>query len=186
MSNWIPSRGRCFFGGAACRSTWAASPRASWQTKSSRTLRSGGIFQALVSVGGDIAVGAPPPGKPGWSVAIDQIGDRGDAEIRLLLRHQAVSTSGSRERYFLLDDQMCSHVVARGGSSCADVSTAVSVVAASGLEADGLATALLVLGRERSDALLSRYPDARAYWATEVPLAGRLPHGHTLAPESQR
>ena len=149
-------------------------------------LRSDGIFQALVSVGGVIAAGAPPPGKRGWSVAIDQIGDRGDAEIRLLLRHQAVSTSGSRERYFLLGDQMCSHVLARNAASCADVSTAVSVVASSGLEADGLATALLALGRERSDALLSRYPDARAYWASEVPLAGRLPHGHTLAPESQR
>lgn len=139
------------------------------------TLRSGGIFQALVSVGGDIAAGAPPPGKPGWSVAIDQIGDRGEAEIRLLLRHQAVSTSGSRERYFLLGDQVCSHVVTRDGTSCADVSAAVSVVASSGLEADGLATALLALGREGSDVLLSRYPDARALWASEVPLAARQP-----------
>ncbi len=149
-------------------------------------LRSDGIVQALVSVGGDIAAGAPPPGKRGWSVAIDQIGDRGDAEVPLLLRHQALSTSGSRERYFLLGDQMCSHVLARSDANCADVSTAVSVVASSGLEADGLATALLALGRERSDALLSRYPDARAYWAPEVPLAGRQPHGHTLGPESQR
>ena len=149
-------------------------------------LRSDGIVQALVSVGGEIAAGAPPPGKRGWSVAIDRIGDRGDAEIRLLLRRQALSTSGSRERYFLLGDQMCSHVIARDATTCADVSTAVSVVASSGLEADGLATALLALGRERSDVLLARYPDARAYWAPEAPLAPRQPQRHVPAAESQR
>lgn len=149
-------------------------------------LRSDGIFQALVSVGGDIAAGAPPPGKRGWSVAIDQIGDRGDAEIRLLLRHQALSTSGSRERYFLLGDQMCSHVLAKNDASCADVSTAVSVVASSGLEADGLATALLALGRERSDVLLSRYPDVRVYWASRRPPAARQLHRQTVPTESQR
>lgn len=149
-------------------------------------LRSRGISRALISVGGDVAAGAPPPGERGWSVALDQVGDRGDSEIQLLLRHQAVSTSGSRERYFLWGDQMCSHVVARDSASCADVSTAVSVVASSGFEADGLATALLALGRERSDALLSRYPGARAYWAPESSLARREPHGHVVAPESQR
>ena len=149
-------------------------------------LKSRGISQALVSVGGDIAAGAPPPGKRGWSVAIDQIGDRGDSEIQLLLRHQAVSTSGSRERYFLLGDQMCSHVVARDDANCTEVSTAVSVVASSGLLADGLATGLLALGRDRSDVLLSHYPDVRAYWASEVPSAARQSRRHIVDPESQR
>ncbi|MDE0106893.1 MAG: FAD:protein FMN transferase [Bryobacterales bacterium] len=138
-------------------------------------LQSGGISQALVSVGGDIAAGAPPPGKPGWSVAIDQIGDRGDAEIQLLLRHQAVSTSGSRERYFLLGGQICSHVVVRDDASCTDVSTAVSVVASSGLDADGLATALLALGRDRSEALLTHYPDVQVYWASRGRASARQP-----------
>ena len=149
-------------------------------------LKSRGISQALVSVGGDIAAGAPPPGKRGWKVAIDQIGDRGDSEIQLLLRHQAVSTSGSRERYFLLGDQMCSHVVARDGASCTDVSTAVSVVASSGLVADGLATGLLALGRDRSDVLLSHHPDVRVYWASQGPAAGRQPQQYVLPTASQR
>ena len=149
-------------------------------------LQSGGVSQALVSVGGDIAAGAPPPGKRGWNVAIDQVGDRGDAEIQLLLRHQAVSTSGSRERYFLLGDQMCSHVVARDDASCTDVSTAVSVVASSGLVADGLATGLLALGRDRSDVLLAHYPDVRVYWASQGPAAGRQLQRHVPPTESQR
>lgn len=144
--------------------------------KALEALQSGGISQALVSVGGDIAASAPPPGKRGWSVSIDQIGDRGDAEIQLLLRHQAVSTSGSRERYFLLGDQICSHVVARDGDGCTDVSTAVSVVASRGLEADGLATALLALGPDRSDVLLSRYPDVQVYWASPGRAAAGQPH----------
>ena len=149
-------------------------------------LKSRGISQALVSVGGDIAAGAPPPRRRGWRVAIDQIGDRGGSEIQLLLRHQAVSTSGSRERYFLLGDQMCSHVIARDDASCTDVSTAVSVVASSGLVADGLATGLLALGQGRSDVLLSHYPDVRVYWASQGPAAGRQTQQHVLPTESQR
>ena len=151
-----------------------------------KTLRQAGISRALVSVAGDIAAGAPPQGTDGWSIAIDQTGERGDSEFQLLLRNQAVSTSGGRERYFLAGDQKCSHILAGEDVRCVDVLRAVSVVASSGLEADGLATALVALGRARSAALLSRYPHVLVYWSSDS-LPSSLPaHQRIPSTDSQR
>ena len=128
------------------------------------SLRQAGVSRALVAVAGDIVAGAPPPGKEGWSVAVDAAGARGTVERKLALRNQAVSTSGSRERNYASNGKRCSHIVTRWSATCAETGPAVSVVAPTGLEADGLATALLALGRERSGKLLASHPEARAYW----------------------
>ena len=151
-----------------------------------KSLRQAGISHALVSVAGDIAAGAAPPGAVGWRVAIDQTGPRGDSEVQLLLQDQAVSTSGGRERYFHTGGQKCSHILAGNDGRCVDVSTAVSVVASSGLEADGLATALVALGRARSAALLSRYPHVQVYWSSELQPSSQTAHQRMPSTESQR
>ena len=128
------------------------------------SLRRSGISRALVSMAGDIVAGEPPPGEDGWRVAIDH----GGPGLDLLLSNEAVSTSGGRSRYYLAGGRRCSHILAGGGADCVDADAAVSVVAGSGLEADALATALVALGRDRSAALLARYPQARAYWAPDA------------------
>ena len=140
------------------------------------SLRQAGVSRALVAVAGDIAVGAPPPGKRGWPVAVDAAGARGSVERELVLRNQAVSTSGSRERNYASNGKRCSHIVTRLSAPCAETGPAVSVVAPTGLEADGLATALLALGRERSGKLLASHPAARAYWV-EVSPRGKVSPG---------
>ncbi len=131
-------------------------------------LRRAGVNTALVAIAGDIAAGAPPPGEPGWPVDLDATGARGTLERNLLLRNQAVSTSGSRERYYLADGKRCSHIVTQSTAPCADTGLAVSVVAPTGLEADGLATALLALGRDRAGEILARRPAVQVYWAEAV------------------
>ena len=151
-----------------------------------KTLRIAGVDRALVSVGGDIVAGAPPPGTDGWAVAISQFGNRRESEVQLLLRHEAVSTSGSRERYFLAGDRKCSHILARNASNCVDASIAASVVAPSGLEADGLATALVVLGSTHSAELLARYPNVRVYWSTGGRADSPPPHQRRPSTDSQR
>ena len=140
-----------------------------------QALGQAGVQRALVAIAGDIAVGAPPPGEQGWRVALDAAGARATVERELLLRKQAVSTSGSRARYYLADGNRCSHIVTRPSGSCADAGPAVSVVAPTGLEADGLATALLALGRRRSSALLAGRPGVRAYWAAGTAPTGEAP-----------
>ena len=136
-----------------------------------QTLAAAGVPVALVAIAGDVAVGAPPPGERGWRIGLDAIGERGTVERHLVLRHQAVSTSGSRERHYFVRGKRCSHVVTRSSAPCLETSAAVSVVAESGLLADGLATALLALGRRRSGELLAKLPEVRVYWASDAPAA---------------
>ena len=132
-----------------------------------RVLRSADVPRALVAIAGDIVAGDAPPGEPGWAVGIDAVGPRGSTERRILLRHQGVSTSGGRERRWALNGRECSHIVTRSPEPCADPATAVSVVAPTGAQADGLATALVAAGRGRSDEMLRGRSGVRAYWAAE-------------------
>lgn len=139
-----------------------------------------GVSRSLVALAGDIVAGEAPPGKEGWQVAVDAAGARGAPELELVLRNQAVSTSGSRERSYMVNRLRCSHVVTRASAPCADSRPAVSVVAPTGLEADGLATALLAMGKQRSEQFLEARPAVRAFWFGGDP-QGPMPHGESLS-----
>ena len=130
-----------------------------------RVLERAGVERAMVSVAGDIATGEAPPGQPGWRVGLDATGIRGGIERHLVLRRQAVSTSGSRERFYETDGRRCSHILGRSEDPCVDAVHAVSVVAPTGMEADALATALVAMGPEAGTRLLKGMPGVRAYWA---------------------
>lgn len=134
-----------------------------------RALAKRGIESAMVSIAGDIAVGDPPPGERGWTVGLDAVGAPGRVERVLVVRNQGVSTSGSRARFHRIGERRCSHILPPEEGSCTDPNLAVSVVAPTAAEADGLATALVALGRERSEALLSKLPRVQVYWAGGAP-----------------
>jgi thiamine biosynthesis lipoprotein len=105
-----------------------------------------GVRSALVAISGDLAFSGPPPGHSGWRI---------EAGGRIVeLASGAVSTSGAAEQHL----GPYSHIVdPRTGMGITDPIT-VTVVARSGIEADALATAISVLGRERGMALAGRRP----------------------------
>lgn len=109
-----------------------------------------GVRSALVAVSGDLAFSGPPPGRKGWRI---------EAGGRVLeVSHAAVSTSGAAEQHL----GPYSHIVdPRTGMGITDRIT-VTVVAPFGIEADALATAISVLGRERGMALARRRPGVSA------------------------
>jgi thiamine biosynthesis lipoprotein len=105
-----------------------------------------GVRSALVAVSGDLAFSGPPPGRKGWRI------DAGGRVVEL--SHAAVSTSGAAEQHL----GPYSHIVdPRTGIGITDPVT-VTVIAPRGIEADALATAISVLGRERGMALARRRP----------------------------
>ena len=110
-----------------------------------RILRSHGITSALVDGGGDIAVSEPPPGKLGWRVQIEP--DATDKTSRsLLLKNQAVATSGDRYRFVEIDGKRYSHIVdPRTGVGLTSRLT-VTVIAKNAADADAYASAVSVLG----------------------------------------
>ncbi|MEW4570259.1 FAD:protein FMN transferase [Tautonia sp. JC769] len=125
-------------------------------------LRGAGITRALVAGAGDIVVGDPPPGRPGWRVGIASADAEAGERRMLCLRNQAVSTSGDAERFVEIEGVRYSHIVdPRTGLGLTGRSS-VTVVAPDGTTSDSLATAISVLGPDRGLALAEDTEGAEA------------------------
>ena len=129
-----------------------------------------GVPSALVAVSGDIACGAPPPGQPGWRVRIHDDDLEGtDVPAVLRLSHMAVSTSGNAEQHLDIDGRRYSHVIdPRSRTGLLDDIT-VTVIAPHGMDADGPATAIGVLGVDKGLDLIERHPAAAAFIVLRTP-----------------
>jgi thiamine biosynthesis lipoprotein len=119
-----------------------------------------GITGALVNVGGSSTVtyGIKSDGTP-WKVAVldprDVTGFLGVLELEGV---NHISTSGDYEKYFEKDGKRYHHILDPATGYPADSGLiAVTVVSASGAEADALSTACFVLGRDKAAALLEKY-----------------------------
>jgi thiamine biosynthesis lipoprotein len=110
-----------------------------------------GIRSALVAMSGDLAIGDAPPGKRGWKVAA------GDPERLLELSNAAVSTSGDIEQHLDAAGVRYSHIIDPATGMGLTHAPVVTVIARRGIDADGLATAVSVMGEERGRAVVEAY-----------------------------
>jgi thiamine biosynthesis lipoprotein len=109
-----------------------------------------GIKSALVAASGDLAFSDAPPGEKGWKIAIDAL-DR-----PLSLTNAAVSTSGSTEQSFVVNGVRYSHIIDPKTGLGLTTGITTTVIAAHGIDADGMATAINVLGPERGLAFIEK------------------------------
>ncbi len=122
-------------------------------------LRGVGMPRALLSAGGDIAVGDPPPGRSGWRV---RAWDADEEHAWLTVSNCGVSTSGDTEQFVEIDGRLHSHIIdPRSGIRYGDPLLA-TIVAPNAALSDALATACVVLGKDGSEQLLSQYPEVNA------------------------
>jgi thiamine biosynthesis lipoprotein len=124
-------------------------------------LRRHGVTRALLEAGGDIVAGDPPPGLPGWRVAVPE-GGRAVRASAAALANAAVATSGDTEQFVLIEGVRYSHVIDPQTGLGLTTRRQATVVAEDGVTADGLATALVVLDAERGAALLRAFPQVVA------------------------
>jgi len=118
----------------------------------SSLLKAQGQENFLVEIGGEVyAAGYRKDGSP-WRVGINQ--PDSTASLRATyqvvpLHNQAMATSGDYRNYFEIQGQRYSHIIdPRTGYPVDNGVVSVSVVAGSCIFADGLATALMVMGPE--------------------------------------
>lgn len=113
------------------------------------------IGRALCSIDGEVrALAGRADGTP-WSVGIDRpdSATRGDHSV-LMLEEASVATSGDYRHYVEIRGKRLSHTmdpVTR--SPLVDAPSSVTVMARSCMQADAMATALMVLGMERGAGL---------------------------------
>lgn len=114
-----------------------------------------GIERALVDAGGDLSVGRPPPGADGWVVAVRAFEREVEQRpLALSLSRASVATSGDLFRWLEIGGVRRSHVIDPRSGLGLERRIAATVIAPSGAVADGLASALCVLGAERGIALV--------------------------------
>jgi thiamine biosynthesis lipoprotein len=120
-----------------------------------------GAARVMVDAGGDMATGGAGSEEDPWTVALQDPADFGAAAGVVRLDGVAVATSGDYLQSFTTDRAEHHIIDPRTGRSPRETS-AVSVVARTAMEADGLSTALLVLGPSDGLALLAGTPGAEA------------------------
>ena len=111
-----------------------------------------GVSSALVSLGGNIqAIGTKPDGSS-WKVGIrDPKGGQQDYIGVLSVENQAVVTSGGCERYFEEDGKTYIHIInPRTGYPADGDLLSVTIVSRDGTLADGMSTALYIMGYEKA------------------------------------
>ena len=122
-----------------------------------QVLKRSGLPSFLIDGGGDLLLGEAPPGKPGWRVATPA----GPIDTSRV----AIATSGSSYRYLEQNGIRYSHLIdPRTGFGIVDPRS-VTVLAPTGIQADGLASAASVLGEEGWSRRRADFPQARIIWS---------------------
>ncbi len=132
-------------------------------------LRQHGITRALVAAGGDIAVGDPPPDKPGWKVGIAPLKNpQTEPELYLTLKNAGVSTAGDSEQFVEIAGKRYSHIIDPKTGLGLVGRRSVTVVAPNATISDGLDTGLCVLGVERGLKIVEAREDVAALFVFET------------------
>jgi FAD:protein FMN transferase len=133
-----------------------------------------GIRSALVALSGDLAFSEPPPGERGWRIGIYAGEGTRRLSRTLELANRAVSTSGSSEQHLDADGHRYSHIVDPTSGMGVTEDLSVTVIAQHGKDADGLDTAISVMGAERGMALIESRRDAAACIVHRTPAGTRV------------
>ncbi|MDI6758945.1 MAG: FAD:protein FMN transferase [Candidatus Omnitrophota bacterium] len=121
-------------------------------------LKKAQIKSCLINAGGDIYCLGEKEGRP-WKVAIQNpFKSRQFNRKTLLLKNQAVTTSGNYEQFFLKNKKRYSHIFnPKTGEPSSSGLASVSVIAPDCLTADALATSIFALGKAKGDTLAKKF-----------------------------
>lgn len=127
-------------------------------------LRNWGIHNALINAGGStlLAIGAPP-GKSAWLLHLRDPSHKLDPQV--MLKDQSVSTSEQTPASLLAKDSS-GHIIDPSTGMPLRTDFAVSVIAKTGSQTDGLSTSLLLVGPEKGKLLASHFENVSAVWVS--------------------
>ena len=122
--------------------------------------RENGVKSGIVSLGGNVhALGLKPDGSR-WNVAIRSPENDGSFLGIVEAEDEAVITSGGYERYFESDGKTYHHILDPATGRPAESGLkSVTIVCGDGTRADGLSTALFVMGEEKAFAFWRAHKD---------------------------
>ena len=126
-----------------------------------------GITSGLINATGDIAAwGIQADGMP-WRVGIRNPFKKNRIIKVLPIHNEAVTTSGSYEKYVEFDGKRFSHIINPKTGYPATGLTSVTVIGPDALTSNFLSTSIMVLGRKAGLKLLKTYPTYKAILITD-------------------
>lgn len=151
--------------------------------KISQYLIRNNIKQHIVDVGGEVFASGRKPDGQQWRVAIEEPSKDMYAEREynsfIKLENKSIVTSGNYRKYIEEDGIRLFHTInPKTGYSVSHNLLSVSVIAQDATTADGLATAFMVMGKEKAEEFLKKHPeyDAIFIYSTKE---GEIETSHT-------
>ena len=132
-------------------------------------LLSRGVNSALIDLGGNImSVGSKQDGSP-WRIGIRKpFAGMSDLIDIAQIRSGSVITSGSYERYFIVDDVLYHHILdPTTGFPVKNELTSVTILSENGTDGDALSTTCFVLGTEKGLELIESLDGIEALFISE-------------------
>jgi FAD:protein FMN transferase len=130
------------------------------------SIETSGKTSVLLSIGGNVrAIGAKPDGSP-WNVAIQNpdLEAEDNSLFTLAINNLSVVTSGSYQRYYVVDGVKYHHIIDPATLMPAAYFIGISVVASDSGLADGLSTALFCMPLDEGQALIASLDGVEACW----------------------
>ena len=127
-----------------------------------RILKENGIKNGIVNLGGDIFAFGTKNNKTPWRIGIanPEIGEEGDAIIRIQATDKSVVTSGDYERFFIEKGVRYHHIIDfNTGMPANSGIISVTVISDECMNADIISTAVFVLGVEEGLQLIESQPN---------------------------
>jgi len=127
-------------------------------------LETAGWQNYLVEIGGEVRTAGRRPNGTSWRIGIAPPDNSPAIEFVILPRDGAIATSGDYRNFYLLEGQRYSHAIDPATARPVTHGLAsVSVVAPSAMQADALATALLIMGPEKGLAYATQHDIAALF-----------------------
>jgi thiamine biosynthesis lipoprotein len=122
-----------------------------------------------VAASGDISIGDPPPGHPGWKVGIAALGTRTNQLPRTLILHNAgISTSGDSEQFIEVAGVRYSHILNPATGLGLTNRIQATIIGPNATLTDSLDTTVSILGVKRGLALADSLPHTAALILTQT------------------
>lgn len=135
--------------------------------KARELLQSLGVSAGIVNASGDIATWGLQADKKPWLIGIRNPFKRNKVVKILALKHDAVATSGSYEKYVEIDNVRYSHIINPKTGMPATGLTSVTIYGPSAEFANALSTSIMVLGAKKGKKLIKLYPDYKFLFITD-------------------
>ena len=134
--------------------------------KAAQTLIEQGISGYVINVGGNVRAIGTRAGGEKWLAGIEDPNGTDDAPYfaTVALESRSLVTSGSYQRYYIVDGKNYNHIIDPDTLMPADIYTSVSILCESSALADALSTALFSLSIDRGKELIGDLEGVEAMW----------------------